>query len=339
MFKKITLFFILISAPLPSLAYQIRTYSPVQTIAPYYGPVVNPSMMRHNRRFLRRPARIVPVSPITRTPIARTVVPPLLPPSAAYLPSVTTSPQKTVITPRTQTIAPLEPVKDDTVFEAETPQITTNNAENYPKITALENTIFRKTYEKQDIYTRLKRLEKKLFRRTFDNMALSDRMENILDNVDPAVVYDINQRDLAKIETKILGRSFEGESTDERITRLEKEMLGAMQGGNLKQRYETVKSAARHYNAFPAYTASTPQNNYTMYNNYRKPRRNILSFLFDMMSTGFGAGQMTGYTPPVFSPYDNFQDSSGIQDYYMGNRGGYYNNRNMGNGSTVRILD
>ena len=58
-----------------------------------------------------------------------------------------------------------------------------------------------------------------------------------------------------------------------------------------------------------------------------------------MMSTGFGAGAMTGYTPPVFSPFDNFQDASGIQDYYMGNRGGYYNNRNMGNGSTVRILD
>lgn len=355
MLKKLMVFVVLMAACMPAAeAYKVQTYTPVQTLPPYYGygPVMNPMMMPHQGRHFGRHRRILPVSPIVAPRTTRTIVPPLLPSTgtAAYLPSQTNVRRTTTLVPsetRIPTIAPLQPVQSDsTVFQPETEQnsvpsaASTSSAENYPKITALENTIFNKTYENQDIYSRLKRLEKKLFRRTFDSMALSDRMDNILNNVDPAIVYNINRRELAKIENKILGRSFEGETIDERITRLEKEMLGAMQGGNIKQRYEVVKSASRHYNAFPAYTAGgTPQNNYTMYNNYRKPRRNILSFIFDMMSTGFGAGAMTGYTPPVFSPFDNFQDASGIQDYYMGNRGGYYNNRNMGNGSTVRILD
>ena len=352
MLKKLIVFCVLIIAGVPASAYKVQTYTPVQTLPPYYGygPVMNPMMMPYTRKHFRRPRRIVPVSPVVCPQLTRTIVPPLLPSAgaASYLPSQTNIQRTTTIHPtetRIPSIAPLQPAQNEsTVFQPETEQnsiaASYSSAENYPKITALENTIFHKTYENQDIYARLKRLEKKLFRRTFDNMALSDRMDNILNNVDPAIVYNINQKELAKIENKILGRSFEYESIDERITRLEKEMLGAMQGGNIKQRYEVVKSAARHYNAFPAYTAGgTPQNNYTMYNNYRKPRRNILSFIFDMMSTGFGAGAMTGYTPPVFSPFDNFQDASGIQDYYMGNRGGYYNNRNMGNGSTVKILD
>lgn len=346
MLKKLIVLSVLITASVPANAYKVQTFSPAETLSPYgynINPVFAPPIQR---KFHRHPQRVItPITPIYQA--NRTVLPPLLPYGSA--PSYTNSQtkiQRTTLPTQTviPTIAPLQTPQsqDTTVFQPDTePTIAQNTqSENYPKITSLENTIFKKTYETQDIYTRLKRLEKKLFRRTFDNLALSDRMDNILNNVDPAIVYNINTKELAKIETKILGRSFEGETVDERIIRLEKEMLGAMQGGNIKQRYEVVKSASRHYNAFPTYAASgTPQNNYTMYNNYKKPRRNILGFLFDMMATGFGAGAMTGYTPPVFSPFDNFQDGSGIQDYYMGNRGGYYNNRNMGNGSTVRILD
>ena len=344
MLKKLIIFSVIMIFSLPAKAYKIQTYTPVQPYpyaygVPPYGRAVPPFIPGRKFKNLKRKM----FSPYRNY----SAIPPLMPAygTTNYYPSQTTINRTTsMLNPETRipTIAPLQPVKEkENAVQTQTEKSAAQSPPatgSYPKISSLENTIFNRTYENQDIYDRLKRLEKKVFRRTFENMTLADRMDNILNNVDPAIVYNINQKELAKIENKILGRSFEYENIDERITRLEKEMLGAMQSGNIKQRYDVVKSAARHYNAYPVYTAQQQQN-YNTYNNYKKPRRNILGFFFDMLSTGFGAGQMTGYTPPVFMPYDNFQDASGIQDYYMGNRGGHYLNRNMGSGSTVKILD
>lgn len=235
-------------------------------------------------------------------------------------------------------ISPLQPVQTLKPLEVAQPIDTQNmpeQYETYPKITELEGILFRKTYENQNIYNRLNRIENKVFRRTFPNLALADRMDNIMNNVDPGIAYNINPNDLGKIESKILGRTYAGEDIDSRITRLEKEMLGAMQAGNLKQRYEVVRSASRHYNTFPMQQQKTVYTPY--YNNM--PRRNFLGTLFDFVAGGFGAGQITGYTPSLYDQFNNYANGSGVEDYYMGNRGGYYTNRNMGNGSTVRILD
>ena len=224
--------------------------------------------------------------------------------------------------------------------------------ESYPKITQIEFNLFRKTYEKENIYNRLSRIEKRIFRRNFSSLPLASRVDNILANIDPGVMYNISARELTRIENKVLGRTYPNDDTDSRITRLEKEMLGAMQGGNLTERFNTVKTAAKHYNSFPEILQS--QNIYPQYNRinpYYSPsanwsgtrvNRGVSGMLQNLLGTVFGnfsAGSLTGFTPPIYDPYNPYNPGIGTQDYYIGNHGGHMYNRNLGNTSTVRILD
>ncbi len=225
--------------------------------------------------------------------------------------------------------------------------------ENYPKITQIEFNLFKRTYEKESIYNRLSRIENKIFRRNFSSLPLSSRVDNILANIDAGVMYNISSKELAKLERKVLGRTYDYDDTESRITRLEKEMLGAMQGGNLTERFNTVKTASKHYNSYPEIVQSQ-----TVYPQYSTPyypqgswsgtRVNrgvggIVSNILGAIFGDFSPGTMTGFTPPIYdqySPYAGFTNPGmGQQNYYMGNHGGYYNNRNIGSGSTVRILD
>ena len=125
-------------------------------------------------------------------------------------------------------IAPLE------IPQEQQPELT----ENYPKINTLEINLFKRTFERENIYKRLTRLENRLFKEAYPNMPLASRVENILANVDAGVMYNIPIKELAKLEIKVLGRTYQNDDTESRITRLEKEMLGAMQGGNLTERYK-----------------------------------------------------------------------------------------------------
>ena len=233
-------------------------------------------------------------------------------------------------------------------------QQTPQSNENYPKITQIEFSLFKKTYEKETIYNRITRIENKIFRRNFNDLSLSARVDNILSNIDTGVLYNISSRELAKIESKILGRTYYNDDTESRITRLEKEMLGAMQGGSLTERFNTVKTASKHYNSYqeiaqsqsvyPTYGYASPYRG-NRWNNC-KINRGVGGILQNIMGTIFGdfsTGSITGFTPPIYdtyNPYSVYQNPAmGQQNYYMGNHGGYIDNRNIGSGSSVRILD
>ena len=231
--------------------------------------------------------------------------------------------------------------------------------ENYPKITQIEYALFKKAYEKQNIYTRLARIERKLFKKAFNNLPLAERMENITNNMDSGVMYNISSNELSKLERKVLGRTYEGDDTESRITRMEKEMLGAMQSGNLKARLDTIKTASKHYNSYPEVLQSqtiTPQTIYPQYygssapmayyppsygywnTNQNRGLGGFLKNMFGSMLNG-GYGTMTGYTPPIYDPYSQFDPGMGIRNEYYSNRRSYLRNKNYGTGSTVRILD
>ena len=234
-----------------------------------------------------------------------------------------------------------------------------SSSESYPKITQLEYSIFKKSYEKQNIYSRLNRLEKKIFNTTYDGLPLANRVDNLMNNIDSGILYGITSKDLAKLETKVLGRTYMNDDTESRITRMEKEMLGAMQGGNLKDRYDTIKTASKHYNSYPEIVQS--QNVYTPFSSFgydpyysgypystgryrRSPGvGSILNSMANrVMRTRHYApgGMLTGFTPPLYDNYRRYSNPGfGHQQYYWGNRGGFLRNRNFGNGASVRILD
>ena len=199
-----------------------------------------------------------------------------------------------------------------------------SSSESYPKITQLEYSIFKKSYEKQNIYSRLNRLEKKIFNTTYDGLPLANRVDNLMNNIDSGILYGITSKDLAKLETKVLGRTYMNDDTESRITRMEKEMLGAMQGGNLKDRYDTIKTASKHYNSYPEIVQS--QNVYTPFSSFgydpyysgypystgryrRSPGvGSILNSMANrVMRTRHYApgGMLTGFTPPLYDNYSS----------------------------------
>lgn len=229
--------------------------------------------------------------------------------------------------------------------------------ENYPKITQLEINIFKRTFERESIYKRLARLEHRLFKSEYPNMPLASRVENILANVDAGVMYNISEKELAKLEIKILARTYPNDDTESRITRLEKEMLGAMQSGNIKDRFETIRVASKHYNSYPEIVQS--QNAYQSYGmNHRFNSRGFGGFMQNFLGAILGnmnTGAMTGYTPPIYDPYNPYAQTTpyspmgaysgfmnpgiGQQEYYTSNTRSYLNNKNYGSQASVRILD
>lgn len=248
---------------------------------------------------------------------------------------------------KVKTFQPLQPAYINPVQAYQNNYQNQNTAESYPKITQIELSIFRRSFEGENVYTRLNRIETKMFRRNFSNMPLAARVDNIVANIDPGAMYGISIREIERLEKKVLGQTFSNDDTDSRITRLEKEMLGAMQNGNLAERFKTIKTASQHYNAYP----EMAQNKATYGPpSYYRPNsatgvNGMLQNILGSVLGNFGSGTMTGYTPPVYDTYNQYgqypgvNPGMGMQDYYMGNHGGHMDNRNIGNGASIRILD
>lgn len=238
---------------------------------------------------------------------------------------------------------------------------------SYPKISRIENMLFNRSFENEDINNRLNRIEQKMFNRINPNIDLSERVDNIIAQIDPGQLYNIPTEKLNQIENKLFGRAYPNDDTETRVIRMEKEMLGAMQGGDLEERYQTVAEAAKHYNAFP--TQQEQQQPY-----YTQPQYNQngiasttqsgMKGVFKNILSSMVGGTLTGYTPPIYNnsyaynnPYyqttaypngystsNNWaqnlfpQNNTGFNNYYQTNRGYSNRNTNYGSNSGVHIL-
>lgn len=235
---------------------------------------------------------------------------------------------------------------------------------SYPKISQIESILLNKTYENEDIELRLKRLEKKTCSKIYPNSDLAWRVDNIMAHLDQSTLYNIPSKELASIEKQVLGKSFTKDSLDNRLTRLEQQMLGASQSGKLDRRYQTILTAANHYTnmSLPAAPFSTT----TLSNTQSSGFKGMLQNVFGSM---FNGGYVTGYTPPIapygytqpygFNPaygtygpnlpagfssytpygYDLGYGNGGITRSLRTRTGWYNSNRSAGAGCGVRILD
>lgn len=177
----------------------------------------------------------------------------------------------------------------------------------YPRVTQIESAIFKRTFQNEDISRRLDRIESKLFNHTNSAMDLSSRVDLISQNINPATLANIPLNNIARIERKLFGRSYDGEDPEARISRIEKEMLGATQSGSLEQRFMTIATAAKNYNAFPSTTNPLAQAGQVYNYNNSGGFKNALKTFF----TGYANGTMTGYTPPIYDPsgyYNNYNN-------------------------------
>lgn len=167
------------------------------------------------------------------------------------------------------------------------------SATSYPMVTEAERRVIGSTFENEDIYLRLERLEKKLFSSVFSKDELSDRVDRIREKTQTATNEtqdkyfqqdeDIYQSELPKdnildklfdTEINVLGSSFEDESPEERLAKLEKVIFGYKQNGTIQSRinqaYEISKTSFNRYNS------GTNQNK-ADYESYNPPKTNAIS--------------------------------------------------------------
>lgn len=206
--------------------------------------------------------------------------------------------------------------------------------DSYPKVGQIEQSIFNTTFANEDIYNRLNRIETKIFRKTNSNMDLSQRVDIITQAIEPSSMYNIPLDSLARIEYKLFNRSYVNDDVETRIIRLEKEMLGAMQQGELDERYQVVAEASKHYNAFPpdnyvgnqtfqSYPSYKPyqsyQNPYLASNNFGAPRGMLRNMLSALTGGALGGGALTGFTPPITDPYGSYCSAPYMNNPYRPN--------------------
>ena len=209
---------------------------------------------------------------------------------------------------------------------------------NFNKVTQAERTILGQTYEHQNLGVRLSRLERTVFNKTYPKMSYEQRMNNIIVNYKNTVQHNPSFNNLGKLEKKIFNRTYDGDLAENRISRLEEQVMGTIQGGDLKSRYNMLQKAVPGYNR-RTYTADTfaPYCGIPVMTT-NGGWRGIAGSLGNFFSGGMFGGYPTGMSPQVYSPYVNNYGPDFQRGYYS-NRVWGYNNTNLGSGSGVHILD
>jgi|GEM_PF-2083196 len=206
---------------------------------------------------------------------------------------------------------------------------------SYPKITQVEQSLYKKDFSSEPIEMRLKRLEQNLFKRTYDGYALSQRTDNILSS---AADLTVDKSALSALEKAILSKNY-NDTPSKRVSRMEQIVFGAVQSGDLNDRIQTLTTAAGSYSAygaspqwaqqdtrgtrtkkdtsaqnFPQYQAY-PNYDYPSYQAYESPQKKVKKP--GKIKSGIGSvasflvgGNPTGWTPQV----DPSQWGSSIMD-------------------------
>ena len=217
---------------------------------------------------------------------------------------------------------------------------------DYPKINLAEKQIFGRTYQNEDITSRLSRIESKLFGTSYKYMSLAERTDNISQKIGIGEFLNISPRELSSMEQRIFLKTYPQDDAEMRITRLEKEIFGAMQGGNIQERFETLQSATKYYNAFPPKLSNQIPYYSNPYYEATIPSKITLPSILKNLGSFFASPQLTGYSPNIVYPstspynsYDSFPTSSrGMQNHFSHPGFSYDQLKHFGQGSTVNIL-
>lgn len=181
------------------------------------------------------------------------------------------------------------------------------NALNYNKVTQAEKTILGQTYENQHIGVRLNRLEKTVFNRTYPQMSYEQRMNNIIVNYKKDNISQNNAmvKKLGKMEKKVFNRTFTDDTEENRISRLEEQVFGTIQSGDIESRYSMLTSAISHYNMPKSFSTVVPDDPF-----FGLPQtsggglRSLAGSFTNYMNRQF-VGMPTGFSPQIYSPYVN----------------------------------
>lgn len=240
-------------------------------------------------------------------------------------------------------------------------------ATGFPDLSEIESSLYGRNYPSQKMSSRLSRIEKSLFNATYPNSTNLQRIDNIISNFNQINKYpNISKSTLSKIETQIFNQKYSMNNPQRRIERLEENLFGATQSGDLNTRFNNVQQAVKAY----ASNSNPALNN--IYPNYNTPRTGWKGLSGNLGNALLGGGSMTGFTPPLnpyfnqnncnmynrnafptnttvynnagYNPYNNFGlgGSSNANNQSIRSNRGYYEGSGMQNfssGAGVTILD
>lgn len=267
---------------------------------------------------------------------------------------------------------PLQPINNDGSIQNYTSNITSLSdpfarpisTPSYQNLNNIEQRLFGRMFLNQPILGRLARIEKALFSTTYPSANEEQRIENIISNFNQINKYpNISGNILSKLETQILNQSYPEASPERRIERLEQQMFGATQSGDLDARYAALRAAAKNYNTNTYYNNPLASNRIA-----QGGWKGILGALGNSMIGGnlMGdpwGGTMTGFTPPInqlnqINPYNaycnpynqNFNNNYNAYNNPLNNGSGVYRGvrtnhgysdscQNYGSSTGVTILD
>ena len=147
----------------------------------------------------------------------------------------------------------------------------------------------------------------------------------------------ISNEELESLENQILKKNFKNDPPLKRLARLEKEIFGMEQNGDIENRFENLLTASEYYKSGYRQGQNTPQNdNDVQYYTYKAPSNNYnnsitdesyknkyypknekipteysssqkdnkqskIKQFFEDLAEILSAGVVTGYTPPVYN--------------------------------------
>lgn len=137
------------------------------------------------------------------------------------------------------------------------------------------------------------------------------------------VGFCYSEDELSMIEMKKYGQSFVDDSLSDRLIRLETDMFGMGQSGDIESRINLIN----RMNANSTYSSIVaPEYNYSN-------KKGFLGNIFD----GFSSGTMTGFTPPMtgyssnygnYCPYNHHYNNRANKPFRNGYNSGNHHNHN-----------
>lgn len=184
---------------------------------------------------------------------------------------------------------------------------------DYNKITRAEKTILGQTYENQHVDVRLNRLEKTVFNRTYPKLSYDERLNNVIVNYrnNNFASNSAAAKKISKMEKKVFHRTFADDTAENRISRLEEQVFGTIQNGDIESRYSMLTKAVPHYNN-DFYTTTIPDDPY--FGLPSSGLRSLAGAFTNYMNRQF-VGMPTGYTPPI-GPYGVYNPSQRVNGSY-----------------------
>lgn len=211
------------------------------------------------------------------------------------------------------------------------PHMVHNHPHN-PRLSKMEQQIFGRCFEGQDINSRLNRIERSMFNKTYSNSDSLHRIDNIYMNYNQVnSPQNLSRGILSRFEQDIFNQSFSNLSDEARLGQLEQRVLGTMQSGDKHTRFNNLRRAINNSKFGNSYYSSNYGYPYYAQNTSGGFWRNLLN--------SFTGGTPTGLSPMINSPDDFYINGGSSYNQAWRSNDGFYNFHDVTGGTRVQILD